>query len=165
MPPFIYPEPKPKKYYAPMPVLTIVGESPNSQGVEKYDTVSGKRLLALVGVELPWWNIHGAEPPRWNARVARARATEWLMMRPGFNEPLILLGRKVCAAFGVVDEPWLEWYRSPTHEHPMIAFPHPSPRNRWWNVPGNVSAAQRLLVSIVNKEVPHYDYKNKDETA
>jgi len=164
MPPFKYPKVPPKPRTS-LPIATIVGESPNSQGVDKYDTMSGKKLFALMGVELPWWNIHGAEPPRWSAKVARARTLDWLKMRPGADEPLILLGRKVCAAFGVVNEPWLEWYRVPTHGHPMIAMPHPSSRNSWWHVPGNIELARALLVSIVKKEVPHYDLTIKDETA
>jgi hypothetical protein len=163
MPPFTYAKPSPPRYRTPLPVATIVGESPNSTGVEKYETLSGKRLFAMMGVELPWWNIHGAQPPRWSARVARARAEDWLKMRPELDEPLILLGRKVCAAFGVVNEPWLEWYRRPAHGHPLVAFPHPSPRNPWWHVPGNLELATALLVSIAKKEVPHYDFKNKDD--
>ncbi len=145
----------------PNPTATVVGESPNSKGVDKYDTLSGKRLYAIMGLELPWWNIHGAEPPKWNARVAKARVQNWIEFNPGASQPLILLGRKVCLAFGIgVNEPWLEWYRTAAHAHPMITVPHPSPRNRWWSVPENFQAAAALLQAVAKKEIPHVEFKN-----
>lgn len=146
--------------------LTIIGESPNSQGVEKYDTRSGQRLLDMMGGKtMPWHNIHGAEPPKWSKRVARARIEDWLAQNPLESEPLLLLGRKVAHAFGIPgDAEWLEWYVSPAHRHPMILFPHTSPRNTWWNNPKNETAARDLLMKLVNGKLPNKE-KQRDEKA
>lgn len=146
--------------------LTIIGEAPNSQGVEKYDTQSGKRLLRLMGTQVPWHNIHGALPPRWSARVARARIRDWVAMHPKDSEPFLLLGRKVSAAFDIPkDALWLEWYATAAHRHPMIVFPHPSGQNRWWNIEANAQAAGELLQALASGLLPRLDYVKKDETT
>lgn len=137
---------------------TIIGEAPNPQGKEKYETQTGKRLLEWAGRELPWWNIHGALPPRWSATVATARAHDWLMVeRPDQDEPLILLGKRVQAAFGLRGAIPLEWYARSEHKHPMIALPHPSPANRWYNDPENVRRTAELLRAVAAGELPRFE--------
>lgn len=142
--------------------VTVVGEAPNGQGKDKYDTISGKRLREWAGEELPWWNIHGALPPKWSSRVSAARVEDWLSQHPLEDEPLILLGRKVQAAFGLPgDAAAFEWYASPLHRHSMIVFPHTSPRNHFWNDAEHVREATELLRALVTGTLPHYDYKRK----
>jgi len=146
--------------------LTIVGEAPNTSGLDKYDTQSGKRLREWAGMEMPWHNIHGALPPKWNAHVARARVEDWVAMHPLDDEPFILLGRKVQAAFAIPKDALpFEWYASPAHRHSMIVFPHTSPRNKFWNDEENVATATTLLQKLLNGDLPHYEYGNKEETA
>jgi len=146
--------------------VTVIGEAPNAQGKEKYDTQSGKRIAAWAGTELPWHNIHGALPPKWNARVAKARIWDWIVTHPLDDQPLILLGRKVQAAFDIPrDAEPFEWYASPTHHHSMIVFPHTSPLSRFWNDEAHVAEATELLHALVSGTLPRFDYQNKDETA
>lgn len=133
--------------------LTLVDVSPNAQGDELYETWSGLKLLSIYPKRLPYWNIHGAQPPTWSVRVARSRAAWWVLNRVNASEPLFLLGPKVCAAFGIVEPEWLEWYASPTHHHPMIAYPRPS-NYRWWASKKNAQSASKLLCDVAAKKLP-----------
>jgi len=133
--------------------LTIVDVSPNAYGSELYDTWAGQRLLDMYPVRLPYWEIHGAQPPRWSLRVARSRADWWVLNRPNANEPLVLLGAKVCAAFGISEPEWLSWYARPSNPHPMIAFPHPL-LNGWWHKSDNATRATELLGDVATKKLP-----------
>jgi hypothetical protein len=38
----------------------------------------------------------------------------------------------------------------------MIAFPHPSGLNRWWNDPVNEEAARMMLRRLANGELPAF---------
>jgi len=146
--------------------VTIIGEAPNAQGKEKYDTVSGQRIAAWAGTELPWHNIHGALPPKWSNRVSRIRVRDWVAQHPKDDQPFILLGRKVQNAFYIPrGAESFEWYMSPVHHHPMVLFPHTSPLNRFWNDEANVARATELLHQLVSGELPRHDYKKVDETA
>ena len=142
--------------------LTLVSESPDKDGNALYATRTGRRLLDMYPKQLPTWTIHGAPPSRWSVRVARARVEWWLSTRPGTTEPLFLMGRKVCQAFGIEDAVWLDWYRGGGHRHPMIAFPHPSSRNRWWDDAENVERARVLLVDVAELRLPHVESLKRD---
>jgi hypothetical protein len=149
-------QPEPPRWYYP---ASFVGEAPNAQGLDKYDTQSGKRLKRMLGgKELPWWNIHGALPPRWSVRVARERVRQHLVMFPDRSEVLFLLGRRVADAFDIPKNvEWLDWLACPWHEHTMILFPHPSPQNRWWNDAENTRHAEELLRSVALGDLPRYE--------
>jgi len=133
--------------------LTIVDVSPNAYGKELYETWTGQRLLEMYPKRLPYWNIHGAQPPRWSIRVARLRAEWWITTRPDAKEPLFLLGSKVCAAFGIVEPEWLAWYVRAENPHPMVAFPHPW-SGKWWHEDDNTERAEDLLQDVVTKKLP-----------
>lgn len=69
---------------------------------------------------------------------------------------VLLLGTDVCGAvFGWKKRPpwlsWVEWKITRT-EGPirLLAFPHPSGRNRWYNRPGNREAAAQELRRLAN---------------
>lgn len=134
----------------------VVAEKVDKHGREAYETVAGRRISELAGRKLPWHSIHGAEPPKWSTSVARARVEWWLeTVEAKSDEPFILLGRRVCAAFRLPSGyEWLTWYRGPTHRHAMIPFPHPSGLNRWWNEPKNEAAARDLLQKLAGGELP-----------
>ena len=143
--------------------VIIVGEAPNTRGFDKYNTQSGQRLLKMAGEELPWHNVYETLPEKWEPEVARERIRTWLTQHPYDSEPLILLGRKVQAAFDIYNAEWLSWWASPEHRHPMIIFPHTSGRVQWWNDEKNMATATELLQALVNGSLPYVEHKNKRE--
>ncbi len=78
---------------------------------------------------------------RWSAVEARRRAVQvWQPGRPAH----ILLGAKVCAAWGVPFEPFTR-----TPGPGVRILPHPSGRCRVWNEPGAVERARALLADLL----------------
>lgn len=139
----------------------VWGEMPNAAGAVAYETRSGRRMQQLTGRYLEWQNIFTVNR-KWSTMAARRRVVAWTQHpeRVDGSQVLLLLGNRVARAFDLPsDVEWLEWYRSPTHAHPMIAVPHPSGRNRWWNDMDNVAEARRLLREVARGNLPHYDYK------
>ena len=142
---------------------TIVGEMPNAKGQTAYDTRTGLRMALLCGAELPWINLFD-KYRAWDEEEAEAAAWMWLSSRVNESAPLLLLGARVCRAFNLPpDHEWLEWYRSPQHGHPMIAFPHPT-RSRWMRSTENALAAGLMAANVAHNRLPQTDY-NKEENA
>lgn len=93
---------------------------------------------------------------KWSTKSARAEAA---LILATDVEVLVLLGAKVCAAFGVPFEPFTrQWrgfsYSSSLDGRTFIAgardaevfiIPHPSGRSRLWNVSGADDRARELL--------------------
>ena len=72
----------------------------------------------------------------WSPRDAADAAQE---LRNHEFGPLVLLGRKVEAAFDLKPGVWLTWRGR------LGIMPHPSGRNRWYNDPLNIEAAREFL--------------------
>src|SRR6185295_2769052 len=124
--------------------------APNPHREWSYDYGSARRVAQLCGTRVTWFNLFEREPERWSEDEAREAAETWCLdngKRPR-RIPLLLLGTKVCNAFGIEDIEWLESYASQLWS-PMIAFPHPSGLNRWWNEPENERRARRLARAVV----------------
>ena len=79
---------------------------------------------------------------KWSMPAARAMA-QHLRMKHG-DDVLVLLGRKVVAAFGLEG---LEAFSAPRGRRRVI-LPHPSGRNRTWNEPGAFLRARATLLSV-----------------
>lgn len=80
----------------------------------------------------------------WDSRAARRVAREVLDAEP---ECLVLLGSRVCAAFGVVYVPFA--YRTSGLDATRtryVVLPHPSARNRMWNDKDTVAKSRRALI-------------------
>lgn len=75
---------------------------------------------------------------RWSIRVARAAAVVF-RQRTG---PKILLGAKVCAAWGLAFLPL-------TGVDDVVILPHPSGRSRLWNEPDAVQRARALVLPLL----------------
>ncbi len=121
--------------------ITIVGES-NPYGADQYyalypapDGCSGHRLCCLI------LGMHRAEyleafdrvnliVGKWSVPAAR-KAAEELTAKP--NRRFILLGSKVCAAFGV---DFLPLHVEPFRGCAGLILNHPSGLSRAWNEPG-----------------------------
>ena len=54
----------------------------------------------------------------------------------------VLLGRRVTKAFGMKPE-WFKWVGG------IVAIPHPSGRNRWWNNKGNRREAKKFFKKLL----------------
>jgi hypothetical protein len=139
----------------------VIGESPNGHMSRwSYDAGSASRVKKLSGKELPWFNLFAAEPSTWDRQRARAVATRFCLelQEKQRTWTLLLLGRKVCHAFGIERPEWLEWYRSALWG-PLIAVPHPSGLNRWWNNSENTLAAKELLSAVAIGLLPSTEHE------
>lgn len=134
---------------------TIIGETPNARAREV--------MANLCGAKLPWFDLFGTRRA-WDEEQAEASAWMWLSTRINETAPLLLLGARVCKAFGLPPFEWLEWYRSPLHAHPLIAFPHPT-RSRWIRSPENAMAAGLLAANVAHNKLPNYEWQNREESA
>ena len=110
-----------------------------------------KRLAEYAGLDYPtryvelFGRVNLCHGERFSLVEARKRA-EQLCDEFSRNEELVgvvLLGRAVERAFGVECRKWFEWY-PPTLLLPArsASSPHPSIRNRWWDVEENREAAR-----------------------
>ena len=144
-----------------MPAAFIgIGENPRATGWD-YDVGGAAKLKRMCGgKELPWFNLYKVEPAPWPKARARGIATKFCLELQETNRrwTLILLGVKVCNAFGIERPEWLEWYRSALWG-PMIAVPHPSGLNRWWNSAENTEAAHLLLSKIAFGLLPATEHE------
>ena len=80
---------------------------------------------------------------RWSLPAAREGAAHLMRQRPT-TAPIVLLGRRVAAAFGASD------YRSFTTCGRLYLLPHPSGRCLAWNEPGAAQRARDLLAPILD---------------
>lgn len=144
---------------------TIIDEMPTPTGKRGMDTTALQRMRALCGAEVPYYYLFQIHHSTWDDEEAEAAAWRWLTPRVNESGPLLLLGARVCRAFGIpFDFEWLEWYRSPLHGHPMIAFPHPA-RSKWMLNTNNAAAAGLMAANVAHNRLPSLDFKNKEEDA
>lgn len=105
---------------------------------------SGNRLrliLDLTDLEYLDYRRVNLCTGKWGIRAARAAAAEVLE-----HEDVcfaVLLGAKVCSAFGVPYEPFT--VRPSGRGYPLVVLPHPSGLNRAWNEPGAVEQARLAI--------------------
>ena len=86
-------------------------------------------------------------PEKWSAPVARASASK-IRFERGVWDHIVLLGSKVCGAFGIEYKPFTWGQRAP-HEarnvNTIVVLPHPSGLCRTWNEPDAVARAREVL--------------------
>lgn len=133
--------------------LLIVGEAPSSRGngVVLGELV-GRRLAEAGGISLDDYlertdrvNLFQRPLARWDRVGARFHASLVAIDR---TRRVILLGRRVAAAFSLAHLDVLRWYGPATTRlaaRSLAIVPHPSGRNRWWNDPANRIQAERFL--------------------
>ncbi len=140
--------------------LVVFGPCPNPHRSWSYATGSARRIGELLGRPATWFNLFEREPENWSKKAARESAEEWCLTyqrRLPYRMPLMLLGTKVCNAFGIDDPVWLESYASALWS-PMIAFPHPSGLNRWWNDPENAARAEDVARRLGERTYYNYEH-------
>ncbi len=127
------------------PIPTLVGEQ-NPYSLDPDDALlpfpaqsAGARLARILGLSRSQYlrtfrRANLVDGPGYTARLAREKAWQ-LVEDPGV---LVLLGRRVCAAFGVRTAAF-------QREGRFYVLPHPSGMCRVWNEPDAVDRARRLL--------------------
>lgn len=126
-------------------MIVIVGVAPGRGGTIRHLS----RLLSVspevVTTSVAWVNLWphgqtGSNPEHYVALVEQGTL-------PG--DLIVLLGREVVDAFGLADLHPLETVVRNAGAGPtLLAFPHPSGLNRWWNDPVNASSAQATLETL-----------------
>lgn len=141
----------------------IVGEAPNrsGQGKRANTTFTGGRIAKMhpLANELPRTNLlrewpgsqgKGSAFPLELAKPAAAR----LLRRVPSRVPLLMIGTRVAAAFGMKRESYdyLAWYDRalvPGGKTRRVAVcPHPSGIVLWWNDPQHVAEAEAFFERI-----------------
>ena len=150
-----------------VPSVVLVGES-NPYGADPRYALypdppgcAGYRLChKVLGIDArdylrAFERVNLLQGPRWSVPKARAAAsalvqrTDGGWSRPG-GRPLVLLGRRVAAAFGLGDI--LPFTRVPIGEWTFVLLPHPSGRCRAWNDPGSFERARALVLPLVRSQ-------------
>jgi chorismate mutase len=133
-------------------MIKIVGEAPGRNGsgaplssaVARWARLCGVPTsdfdrLARVNLLLEWPGSAG-KGSRFPVKQARARADEVAAA----GGVLVLVGKRVAAAFGVRDPMLMEWFRR--RGCWMAVVPHPSGVNLWYNDPKNAEAAANFVL-------------------
>jgi len=145
--------------------MLVVGEAPSrwmaENGVTEPLVLARKDLAALAGVSMVEWkelfecvNVLDKWPgkqgkgdafPPGEAALAAAKMCPKLKE----HDKIVLLGRRVEAAFGFGEGPWFTWRGN------VAVSPHPSLINRWWNEQANRIAAARFWGGLVDEVRSH----------
>lgn len=138
----------------------LVGEADPPCGVPMMGR-SGRFLAGLVGMELGEFlrafecvNLLPRDGPRAGkgrrfgpAELAEAsRRARSLRLR---GRVVVLAGKRVAAAFGLPDPPWLTDVWLGRGEWSCVVVPHPSGIVLWWNDRGNRGAAAAVLLGAL----------------
>lgn len=85
---------------------------------------------------------------KWSITKARFAAED--VLRESGKAPLVLLGKKVCAAFGVSFIPHSQIEHGTRDGlRTFVIIPHPSGLNRMWDEPGAYERARNLIMPLV----------------
>lgn len=94
----------------------------------------------------------GGRGDAWPTAAARESAVRWLRRRRRRRDvrPVVLLGDRVAAAFGLRGATVLRWTAAGLGDRlgmtVVAVVPHPSGINRWWNDARNARAAREFLI-------------------
>jgi uracil-DNA glycosylase len=137
----------------------LVGQAPGPSGDNSRPLSGriGKRLAQLMGVSFDAYlstfdriNLLASFPGKSDGKgdkfpLHEAREIASLLDLGG--RPFVLLmGRGVARAFGMIGTPWLEWFE--LRGANVAVVPHPSGVNRWWNDAKNEAEARSFLASL-----------------
>lgn len=154
---------------APSPKPWLIGESnpyqaPGADPEHRFDlyplppNASGGRLCRLVlGMEqttyLRAFVRRDLLEGKWS--VPKARVAASALWRESGAAPLVLLGAKVCEAFGLPYQPFTAVSRAAMELLPhrglrtIVVIPHPSGLNRAWHEPGAYQRARNLVLPLL----------------
>jgi hypothetical protein len=148
--------------------VLLVGEAPARGSVAALDLASrtGREVVGMMpATPFDAVNLLGRGDSRWSPEIARYRARQ-LLEEAFAGREVCLLGRRVARAFArmhpaldalaaappfsqaapTVPDPAGGWARS------MVWWaPHPSGRNRWWNVEANRRAGEAFFRYVLGR--------------
>jgi uracil-DNA glycosylase len=149
----------------------IIGQAParGNDGLRPFAGQSGARLARLAGVGedgdalpahfglvnlLSRWPGKSKKGDHFDLAQAKINAQD-IALGLGNRAPsyILMMGRKVQASFDLKSLEYLRRYkihRPEFERHVVIAFPHPSGINTWWNDPDHVAAAEALLKRVLH---------------
>lgn len=144
-------------------LAVLVGESNPYGGDPRYalypepERSAGGRLCRVVlGLTVKEYIRHFRRvnlltSARWSAPLARQSARRLVDVAAVDGVPLVLLGAKVCAAFGVDYDPGSTGMASVLFEREwrFAVLPHPSGLSRAWNVVGAVCRARAAVRTVL----------------
>lgn len=156
----------------------LIGEAPGPQGDPELPLEGGpaRRLLECMAfpsvipgqageklremfdvrnlIERRMERADGQKGTSWPAEEA-ADGAKRLALLFEREQPVVLLGKRVAAAFGYKDPPWWEWALEYPHNFPsspkLVVIPHPSGIVRTWNDPVNRVRAGMVLWQAMGK--------------
>lgn len=154
-----------------MTSLRLIGEAPGKHGKPGEPALLGRigrRLARLMGTnedQYRWSTRRDNLLPRWpgkapgngsawpvkQARRAARRMEDGGLFAFGHDRIVVLLGRRVAAAFGFGGAKWFKPFI--VYGVTVVVTPHPSGANRWWNEPANVRRAGRFWRTIWRRAV------------
>lgn len=152
------------KYAVPPDAPWLIGECnpyqrPGEDPDHTYDlfprptNASGGRLCRLIlemseSTYLRSFTRRDLLEGKWS--VPRARMAAEALWRESGTAPLVLLGAKVAAAFGLPYQPMTSIdHGSPVGIRRVVLLPHPSGLNRAWHVPGAYAQAGALVRALL----------------
>ena len=92
----------------------------------------------------------------WSKVTAKTAALDIMAHREG---PLVLLGAKVCDAFGVAYQPFSVQLNLLDPRNEILVLPHPSGRCFAWNDPEANLRAQKVIQKLLDQSVTCQDIK------
>jgi len=141
--------------YGGDPYFALYCEPPESSGGRLC-----RKILAIprhVYLEFPRYNLCVG---KWSAPKARAEAQR-IRREQCVGHKLVLLGSKVCGAFGVPYVPCtVQEALDPGDGTTYVVLPHPSGLSRFWNEPGAFECAR----AAVQREFPHIKFGTREES-
>lgn len=143
----------------------IVGEAPSKNEVTERPIEGriGRRLAALAGLTLEEFLAHfdrvnllherqdTAEHGFQFDRFAATKAARELGMTFQHDQVILLLGKRVADAFGMVDIKHFESRSFYSICGTIFVMPHPSGVNRWWNKLCNKREAETFMRTIIER--------------
>lgn len=126
--------------------VAAIGPNPNphAKGYWHYDRGAALHLMELCGRPVPFYNLYAREPREWSRERAASAARRFVRAYSHRAVAVLMLGTKVCSAFGVTRPEWLRTYDIGDGME-GVAVPHPSGLNRWYNDPANRRRAEMVL--------------------
>ena len=140
--------------------ILLIGQAPGRRG-DAYRPLEGKvtkKLAGLAGVSVEEWldrtertNLLDEFPGKagkgdiWNTELLRKKAEQVELHLVG--RTVLLLGRNVARAFGLVELPWMTWVEE--FGAKVSVIPHPSSIVIWWNALENREAVAVFLKGML----------------